>query len=135
MDWAILEHHRIVLEMLKLTPNKRLDHTTTQDNAMQRCLLKPWRIYNYTKAECKPLLGLAAACPSRMPTITVYQIKQAGQQPSRAFETSSEQHLSFWEPSPLSPSSVSDVNNICSPCTTELIITRKKSVTNKFSTI
>lgn len=131
MDWAILKHHRMVLEMLKLTPNKKLNHTTTQDNAMQRCLLKPWRIYNYTKAVCKLLLDWAAASPSRMPTITVHQIKKAGQQSSCAFEMSSEQHLSFWGPCHLSPGSVSDANNICSPCTTELIITRKnKWLTN-----
>lgn len=47
MAWIILKHHRAVLEMPKLTPDKRLDHTTPPDNAMQRYLLKPWKIYNY----------------------------------------------------------------------------------------
>lgn len=73
MAWTVLKHHRIVLEMLKLTPNKRLGHTTTQDNAMQRCLLQPWKIYNYTKAVHKLLLDLVAASPSRMPTMTGHQ--------------------------------------------------------------
>lgn len=48
----------LVHSTIKLTPNKRLDHKTRQGNAMQRCLLKPWKIYNYTKAVCKLLLDL-----------------------------------------------------------------------------
>lgn len=66
--------------MRKLTPDKRLDHTTPPDNAMQRYLLKPWKIYNYINAVRRLLRDLAVHCPARVPTITARQIKQAGQQ-------------------------------------------------------
>lgn len=60
-----LQHHRVVLEMPKLTPDKRLDHTTTQDNAIQRYLFKPWKTNSYINTVHRLLPKFGSTLPSK----------------------------------------------------------------------
>lgn len=50
--------------MPKLTPDKRLDHTTPPDNAMQTYLFKPCKICNYINAVHRSIPKFGSTLPS-----------------------------------------------------------------------